>query len=82
MLSSIALAQNAPAPATAPASNSFITGVGNYSHIVADLDKSLAFYRDVIGLQPNAPPGTPAVSFITLSGLNVVPGVSLKPRTS
>src|SRR5437870_2147224 len=66
MLSSIALAQNAPAPATAPpASNSFITGVGNYSHIVADLDKSLAFYRDVIGLQPNAPPqafsGNPAI---------------------
>src|ERR1700680_777538 len=57
VLSSTAFAQNA--------SNSFITGVGNYSHIVADLDKSLAFYRDVIGLQPNAPPqafsGNPAI---------------------
>src|SRR5688572_21989656 len=41
---------------TAPAPQTFITGVGNYSHIVTDLDKSLAFYRDVIGLQPNAPP--------------------------
>jgi lactoylglutathione lyase len=63
ILSSIALAQNVPA--AAPASNSFITGVGNYSHIVADLDKSLAFYRDVIGLQPGAPPqafsGNPAI---------------------
>src|SRR5436190_1530512 len=58
-----AFAQTAPAPA--PASTSFITGVGNYSHIVADLDKSLAFYRDVIGLQATAPPqafsGNPAI---------------------
>jgi predicted enzyme related to lactoylglutathione lyase len=48
----LALGQTAPAPNP----QSFITGVGNFSHIVADLDKSLAFYRDVIGLQPNAPP--------------------------
>src|SRR4030095_181157 len=54
LIATVARAQNAPAPA--PASQSFITGVGNFSHIVADLDKSLAFYRDVIGLQPNAPP--------------------------
>jgi predicted enzyme related to lactoylglutathione lyase len=63
LLTSLAYAQTAPAPA--PASNSFITGVGNYSHIVADLDKSLAFYRDVIGLKPSAPPqafsGNPAI---------------------
>ena len=49
-----AFGQTAPAPTPAP--QSFVTGVGNFSHIVADLDKSLAFYRDVIGLQPNAPP--------------------------
>src|SRR6185295_8421641 len=63
VLSSIVFAQNAPAPA--PASNSHIIGVGNFSHIVADLDKSLAFYRDVIGLTPTAPPqafsGNPAI---------------------
>src|SRR5262249_40010671 len=28
-----------------------ITGVGNFSHIVADMEKSLAFYRDVLGLE-------------------------------
>jgi lactoylglutathione lyase len=28
-----------------------ITGVGNFSHIVADMDKSLAFYRDILGLE-------------------------------
>jgi catechol 2,3-dioxygenase-like lactoylglutathione lyase family enzyme len=44
----LASGQNAPAPA----SPSFITGVGNFSHIVANLDKSLEFYRDAIGLTP------------------------------
>jgi predicted enzyme related to lactoylglutathione lyase len=29
-----------------------VTGVGNFSHIVSNLDTSLAFYRDTIGLQP------------------------------
>lgn len=33
-----------------------ITGVGNFSHIVANLDKSLEFYQGVLGLQPVAPP--------------------------
>ncbi len=42
-----------------------VTGVGNFSHIVANLDKSLEFYRDVLGLEPAAPPrpfdGNPAI---------------------
>lgn len=29
-----------------------VAGVGNFSHIVSNLDSSLAFYRDVIGLSP------------------------------
>ena len=41
-------AQGAAAPKTA----SPVVGVGNFSHIVQDLDKSLAFYRDVLGLEP------------------------------
>ena len=28
-----------------------IIGSGNFSHIVTDLDKSIAFYRDVLGLE-------------------------------
>jgi len=28
-----------------------ITGVGNFAHIVADLDRSLEFYRDALGLE-------------------------------
>lgn len=39
-------AQRGPQPA--PAGD--IVGVGNFGHIVADLDKSLGFYRDVLGL--------------------------------
>jgi catechol 2,3-dioxygenase-like lactoylglutathione lyase family enzyme len=37
--------------AQAPASP--VAGVGNFSHVVADLERSLAFYRDVIGLEVN-----------------------------
>jgi catechol 2,3-dioxygenase-like lactoylglutathione lyase family enzyme len=40
------LLAQAPAPAT-----SHIVGVGNFSHIVANLDKSLAFYRDALGME-------------------------------
>jgi len=40
-------AQNAAAAKTA----SPVVGVGNFSHIVQDLDKSLTFYRDVLGLE-------------------------------
>src|SRR5512141_1403533 len=39
----------AQAPAAAPAGE--IVGVGNFAHIVQNLDKSLEFYRDVLGLQ-------------------------------
>ncbi|HEY4359370.1 MAG TPA: VOC family protein [Bryobacteraceae bacterium] len=42
----------AQGPAPVPAGD--IVGVGNFSHIVADLDKSLAFYRDVLGLETAA----------------------------
>ena len=44
--------QSAPAPAS-----EMVVGAGNFSPIVADLDKSIEFYHDVIGLDV---PGTPA----------------------
>jgi len=43
-----AMAVNAQGPQPAPAGD--VVGVGNFAHIVADLDKSLGFYRDVLGL--------------------------------
>src|ERR1700691_5266830 len=53
----------AQAPAVEPPGE--IVGVGNFSHIVQNLDKSLEFYRDVLGLevtvnQPFAP--NPAIA--------------------
>jgi catechol 2,3-dioxygenase-like lactoylglutathione lyase family enzyme len=39
----------AQAPQAAPPGE--IVGVGNFAHIVRDLDVSLAFYRDVLGLE-------------------------------
>ncbi len=39
----------AQAPQTAPAGA--VVGVGNFSHIVADMDQALAFYRDALGLE-------------------------------
>src|SRR3954462_10070972 len=43
------LRAQAPQPAQ-PAPAGDIVGVGNFAHIVADLDASLGFYRDVLGL--------------------------------
>jgi catechol 2,3-dioxygenase-like lactoylglutathione lyase family enzyme len=42
-------AQAPPQPAS-PAPPGDVVGVGNFAHIVADLDRSLGFYRDVLGL--------------------------------
>ena len=43
--------QSAPQPAPM----THIVGMGNFSHIVADLDRSVAFYRDGLGFEPTAP---------------------------
>jgi catechol 2,3-dioxygenase-like lactoylglutathione lyase family enzyme len=34
-----------------------VVGVGPFLHIVSDLDQSLAFYRDTLGLELTRPPG-------------------------
>jgi catechol 2,3-dioxygenase-like lactoylglutathione lyase family enzyme len=34
-----------------------VVGVGPFLHIVSDLDQSLAFYRDTLGLELTGPPG-------------------------
>ena len=56
------LATGAPLAAQTPASTPTgdVLGVGNFVHVVADLDRSLAFYRDVLGLTvAPAPPFAP-----------------------
>jgi catechol 2,3-dioxygenase-like lactoylglutathione lyase family enzyme len=51
----IALQAQAPqSPQTAAAGE--VTGVGNFSHIVANLEKSVEFYHDVLGLDLATPP--------------------------
>lgn len=44
------LAQAPPTP-QAPPPPSLIIGVGNFSHIVANLDRSYAFYHDALGME-------------------------------
>src|ERR1700728_138626 len=34
-----------------------VVGVGPFLHIISDLDQSLAFYHDVLGLELSGPPG-------------------------
>jgi catechol 2,3-dioxygenase-like lactoylglutathione lyase family enzyme len=42
-------------PAAQSAAGAAVIAIGNFSHIVADLDRSIAFYRDGLGLEPTAP---------------------------
>src|SRR5262245_12566262 len=48
LLTAVTLRAQAPQPAPAPAGD--VVGVGNFAHIVADMDRALGFYRDVLGL--------------------------------
>jgi predicted enzyme related to lactoylglutathione lyase len=45
-----------PTQAQAPAPAGAVIGVGNFSHIVTSLEKSVEFYRDVIGLEVTTAP--------------------------
>ena len=47
IIAAVSLQAQAPAP---PAPAGDVIGVGNFAHIVANLDTSLGFYRDVLGL--------------------------------
>src|SRR5579862_6648151 len=52
-----------------------VTGVGNFIHVVADLDKSIEFYRDGIGLELNgAPTPRPYMTNGPVSNLYDAPG--------
>ena len=54
-LAALAVSAAALASAQTPTPAGDIVGLGNFSHIVADLDKSVAFYHDVLGLDLAAP---------------------------
>jgi len=50
----VSIGAQVPQPAPQPAPPGDVVGVGNFAHIVADLDTSLGFYRDVLGLGVSA----------------------------
>ena len=56
--SDFALASASLLHAQQPAPAGAITGVGNFSHIVANLERSVDFYHNVLGLDIATPPGT------------------------
>src|SRR3977135_4033113 len=49
----LAFAQTTVSPARSAASP--VTGLGNFSHIVASMDRSVEFYRDGLGLELSQP---------------------------
>jgi lactoylglutathione lyase len=67
----VALAAGTPTRAQAPAFSEPITGIRNFTHIVASLDRAIVFYRDVIGLQPDGEPrlfsGAAAMKVVNIS---------------
>ena len=67
-----AQAQPEPAPA------GVVTGVGGFSHIVANVEKSIAFYRDVLGLELTAPP-RPFASTPWIMRMGNTPGAQSRP---
>jgi glyoxylase I family protein len=77
LLAGVAFAQTGTAPSSAP-SDAPVVGMLNYIHATNNLETTLAFYRDVFGLEAPAPrpllsPGIPA--------LTNSPGVKLRLAT-
>jgi len=61
-----------------------VAQIQNYVHTVADMDKSIAFYRDAMGLAINAPPfgAAPTDRLSLRENLNVLnntPGATFRP---
>jgi lactoylglutathione lyase len=52
----VALAAAISVFAQTPAAPGDVVGVGGFSHIVANVERSVAFYRDVLGLEMPSPP--------------------------
>lgn len=64
--------------AQTPAEPGVVVGVGGFSHIVANLEKSVEFYRDVLGLEmPNPPRAFDSTQWIIDMGNT--PGAQSRP---
>ena len=66
------------ARAQAPADPGVVVGVGGFSHIVANVETSVAFYRDVLGLEMPNPP-RPFDSMPWIIDMGNTPGAQSRP---
>jgi catechol 2,3-dioxygenase-like lactoylglutathione lyase family enzyme len=64
--------------AQAPAPPGAVVGVGGFSHIVANVERSVVFYRDVLGLEMPNPP-RPFDSTPWISDMGNTPGAQSRP---
>jgi catechol 2,3-dioxygenase-like lactoylglutathione lyase family enzyme len=64
-----------PQSAAAPG---YVVGVGGFSHIVANVERSVEFYRDVLGLEMPNPP-RPFDSTPWISDMGNTPGAQSRP---
>lgn len=62
------------------AAQSPVLGVGNFSHIVANTDRAIEFYRDVIGLEMSGQPGVFSGN-PTIMSLGNTPGAQSRATT-
>ncbi|HTA43189.1 MAG TPA: VOC family protein [Bryobacteraceae bacterium] len=70
----LAAAVAAQGPQAAPAGD--VVGVGNFSHVVTNLEKSVAFYHDVLGLDVATPPQTFSANPAIMKMTNAIGGQS------
>src|ERR1700690_3678160 len=73
-----------PAGAATGSSDAAVFQIQNYVHTVADMDKSIAFYRDAMGLAINPPPigAAPTDRLSLRENLNLTtntPGATFRP---
>ena len=75
-----------PAGAATGSSDAAVFQIQNYVHTVADMDKSIAFYRDAMGLAINPPPigAAPTDRLSLRENLNLTtntPGATFRPTS-
>src|SRR5271163_2033988 len=77
LVASFTAAALAQTPPSAPPGA--VIGVGNFIHVVSNLDKSIEFYHDVLGLELNGQPGPRAYAPNALvSVLYHAPGAQMR----
>jgi catechol 2,3-dioxygenase-like lactoylglutathione lyase family enzyme len=74
----IALAAAVCAFARTPPPPNVVVGIGGFSHIVANVERSVQFYRDVIGLEMPNPP-RPLASIPWIMDMGNTPGAQSRP---